>query len=146
MPLQTNDRIAVIQRLQTGDDGTFGVLRTPLGFRCLTIELPWRDNRSNISCIPNGEYDVDWTHSLKFGRPMFILQNTAPRSGIRIHVGNLAGDVLLGKKSNFAGCIGLGMKVGMLSGQRAVLVSAPTIVAFENHMERRPFKLLIKSE
>ena len=77
---------------------------------------------------------------------MFVLANTSPREGIRIHVGNLAGDVLLGKKSNFAGCIGLGQRVGVLAGQKAILTSAPTILAFENHMQRKPFNLVIRSQ
>ncbi len=138
------ERVAVLQRLQESNHGTFGVLRTPLGFKALSIELPWRENRSNISCIPPGEYKMIWTYSPTFKRMMYIALGTSPRSGIRLHPGNLAGDVLQGLRSHFKGCIGLGARTGVLSGQRAVLTSAPVVAAFQNHMEMKPFKLVIQ--
>lgn len=136
-------RVAALRRLQSSLQGTFGLLDTPLGFRCCTIELPWDDNRRSLSCIPAGAYDVAWTYSPAFGRFMYVLLNTAPREGIRIHAGNLAGDVRAGFRTHFAGCIGLGLRFGFLDGQRAVLQSAPAVLALEGHMERRPFRLLV---
>ena len=118
-------RVAVLRRLQSSNQGTFGVLDTPLGFRAVTAELPWRDNASNLSCIPAGEYAAQWTYSPRFRRMMYVLLETTPREGIRIHPANLAGDVLKGLKTNVLGCIGLGQRFGFLSGQRAILSSAP---------------------
>lgn len=136
-------RQAVLRRLQTSDHGTLGVLQTPLGFQACTIELPWRDNASGVSCIPAGGYDVVWTWSPRFRRFMYVLTGTSPREGIRIHAGNLAGDVTRGLVSHFAGCIGLGLRFGVLAGQRAILSSAPAVLALEQHMEHEPFRLTI---
>ena len=136
-------RQAVLRRLQHSDHGTFGVLRTPLGFTACTAELPWRDNASGISCIPPGVYDVAWTFSPRFRRMMYVVEGTAPREGIRFHAGNLAGDVSKGWTTHFQGCIGLGLRFGILKGQRAILSSAPAVLAFEQHMEHEPFRLEI---
>lgn len=132
-----------IDRVKSDVFGTFGRLRTSGGFGAISIECPWLGNRRSVSCVPPGVYDVEWTDSPRFGRPMYVLTGVPDRSGIRMHPGNLAGDVDAGLISHFAGCIGLGARVGMLGRQRAVLVSAPTLIAFEDHMGRKPFSLEI---
>ena len=71
-------------------------------FTCCTLELPWLDNRRNISCIPEGEYTVlrraghekrKYTH--------FHVQDVPGRSWILIHTGNfnfhVQGCILVGK-------------------------------------------------
>ena len=134
-------RVARLDRVRSDLMGTFGRLTTPLGFYALSIELPWFDNERNVSCIPPGQYAAEWTYSPRFKRDMYILIGVPDRDGIRIHVGNLAGSVRDGFRSHFNGCIGLGTRLGILAGQRAVLLSAPTIMGFEDHMERQPFTL-----
>lgn len=69
-----------------------------------TLELPWRGNASNISCVPEGTYPVKLQWSNKFRRQMFYLQGTDPRSGIMIHNGNFP--------SQIQGCILIGTKHG----------------------------------
>lgn len=135
---------ARLVRVSSSDQGTIGVLQTSTGWRAYTIELPDRDNRPNVSRIPPGEYQVEWTRSPRFRREMYVLRDVPGRAGIRIHPGNLAGDEALGWRTHFAGCIGLGQRVGRLAGQRAVLTSAPTVQAFEDHMGRQPFTLVIQ--
>ncbi|MCA1761303.1 MAG: DUF5675 family protein, partial [Bacteroidales bacterium] len=70
---------------------TLGVLQLWDGeirvFECKTLELPWRENKRNISCIPTGTYDVLRNNSPKFGKT-FHLQSVPGRSEILIHKGN----------------------------------------------------------
>ena len=69
------------------DDCTIGRL-TAGDFQCLTLELPWRDNQPNVSCIPPGEYAYKIRFSPKKQYYVLELQNVPGRSYIQIHVGN----------------------------------------------------------
>ncbi len=130
-----------LYRFNSSDQGTLGYILTPtIGF--YTMELPWRDNKSNVSRIPNGEYECEFISSRKFGRCYWI-KNVPGRSGVLIHPGNLAGDVSKGFVSNSWGCILLGRKVGKLGDQNAVLVSRPAVRSFNNVMSQMPFMLQI---
>ncbi len=63
-----------------------------LEFVCKTLELPWRDNERNISCIPEGHYDVIPRFSEKYGNHLHVT-DVITRSLILIHWGNYAGSV-----------------------------------------------------
>lgn len=135
-------------RTLTSDQGTEGILATE-GFFCKTLELPFLENKKNISCIPSGEYIVKIRQSPKYGK-IYWVTNVKNRSWILIHSGNVAGNVNkinpnTGKKfkSNVNGCILLGKKHGWLWGQRAVLISRPTIRKFMDFMNYKTFKLHI---
>ena len=130
-------------RVTDSDEGTFGKLETDNGFSCFTLELPWRDNKKRISCIPEGEYAVEVRRSPRFGL-VYHVKDVYGRSYILIHSGNFAGDVSKGYKSHVEGCILLGKKVGILDGQKAVLVSKPAVTSFMRHLNNKPFKLVIK--
>jgi hypothetical protein len=135
---------AVLERLESGDQGTFG--RIVAGELVLfSGELPWRENRSNVSCIPPGLYRCLWTFSPRFRRMMYLLDPTAPRAGIRKHAANLMGDTTLGYRAQLNGCIALGERLGWLNGQKALLLSAPAMRRFESHMGRKPFTLEIRN-
>ena len=54
---------------------------------CYTIELPWKNNQHQVSCIPEGEYKVKKRYTQRFGEH-FILLNVPGRSGILIHAAN----------------------------------------------------------
>jgi len=56
-------------------------------FRCFTLELPYRDNAKNVSCIPPGLYPCTKVVSPKFGNCIAV-NNVCGRSLIRIHKGN----------------------------------------------------------
>lgn len=132
----------VLTREETGGAGTFG--RLAVGGRVLyTGEQPWLDNRSNVSCIPEGEYNVVWTYSPAFRRTMYLLLGTGPRTGIRIHPANFMGDTAKGYKTHLQGCIALGERLGWLGGQKALLVSRPAVRLLERTLKREPFKLSI---
>jgi len=57
-----------------------------------TLELPWRLNQQNISCIPEGEYNVERRYSEKYKEHLHI-KDVEGRSLILIHWGNYAGSV-----------------------------------------------------
>lgn len=135
---------AVLQRIETGDQGTFGILITDDGSWFYSGELPWRDNRSNISCVPAGEYTCTFTYSPRFKRRLYLVGPVLNRSGIRKHSANLMGDASKGYKAQLNGCISLGEKLGWLDGQKAILVSQPAISKLERLMEGKPFILEIK--
>lgn len=77
---------------------TLGILSYK-DFVCATVELPWRDNERNVSCIPAGEYALFKRESPRNGH---VLQfcDVPGRSFIQIHKGNftyqIAGCILLG--------------------------------------------------
>jgi hypothetical protein len=61
-------------------------------FKCRTLELPDRDNQRNISCIPEGHYDVVPRTSAKYKDHLHIL-DVPNRSLILFHWGNYAGSI-----------------------------------------------------
>lgn len=128
-------------RTRRSDQGTEGQLFTD-GFNCFSLELPWRNNQRNISCIPAGEYDCIIRQSPKFGTIYWVLK-VENRTYVLIHSGNWAGDVEKGFKTHVNGCILLGKTTGYLLGQRAILNSRITIRAFMNKMENKSFKFHI---
>lgn len=138
------ERNARLCRLARSDQGTEGLLLAG-DFNCKTLELPWRDNQRQISCIPSGEYDVEMRLSNKYGR-IYWVRKVPNRTYILIHSGNYAGDKEQGLKSHVMGCILLGKHHGFLGGQRAVLNSRITVRAFMRNMEYQKFKLHVQEE
>lgn len=136
-------RIAGIRRFGQDDQGSPGRLTTP-GFKCFSLELPWRDNLPEISCLPEGVYFARWTWSDHFRRFMYAIEEQiANRGGFRIHSGNFAGDKAKGLRSDSLGCPLLGYQFGRMDNQRAVLVSRPCVADFIKFMEFKPFTLEI---
>jgi len=131
-----------IFRLKRSDQGTEGLLVSE-DFNCRTLELPWRNNRRQISCIPPGIYDVEIRLSNKYGR-IYWVRRVPDRTYILIHSGNYAGDKSKGLKSHVMGCILLGKKSGRLGGQVAVLNSRVAVRNFMEELEYEPFKLRIQ--
>jgi hypothetical protein len=134
-------------RLLYTDDGTFGTLIYNCQPFAKTIELPWRNNSRNISCIPTGEYLVSSRYSAApFNRVLYEVQNVPNRSGILIHRGNYAGDKAMGRKSHFAGCIGLGDKIVRdPNGQKMMTWTEDRVAQLEKTLNLQPFKLIITS-
>lgn len=111
-----------------------------------TIELPWRDNKTFISCIPTGDYLCKWTWSPAFKRHMYLVDNVSGRSGIRIHKGSYAGATDYGYKADFLGCISLGKGYTTLAGQKILHTTAKSVAKFEEMMDRKDFILSITGE
>lgn len=120
------------------DDGvqTLGELAYN-GFSCKTLELTWKDNKPNISCIPKGSYSVKWTFSLRLLKFTYEIQSVPNRSGIRFHGANFFFDLL--------GCIALGTGYQDINkdGKVDVLNSRITLQKLEDILQRKPFTLKI---
>jgi hypothetical protein len=79
-------------RTVTSDQGTEGFLTELIRDFCVEhLELPWRDNKRSISCIPAGEYIVKIRQSPKYGK-IYWVTKVPDRTWILIHSGNVAGD------------------------------------------------------
>ncbi len=103
-----------LNRIETSDNGTFGVLSYNGKVLCHTCELPWRDNQKKISCIPPGTYTAKLRNSPKYGDHWHI-QNVPNRDMILIHHGNTINDI--------EGCILVGLTRGEVNGLPAVTQS-----------------------
>jgi hypothetical protein len=98
-----------------------------------------------VSCIPCGDYLVQWDPSPKYGY-CYELRDVPGRSTILIHSGNLAGDISKSYKTHVQGCIMLGKWFGILNDQRSIKISKPTVNMFNNLMNREDFILSIDFE
>lgn len=117
------------------DDGrcTIGKIFLPEGEMFFTLERPWLDNQTGVSCIPKpGTYHVLWRQRPN-GRWTYWLSDVPGRSFILIHSGNVVGQV--------QGCVLLGMARGLMKGERAVFQSVTAVRLFEQIMRREPFLL-----
>ncbi len=103
----------ILTRIETGKEGTFGRItidndREGVLSSFTTAELPWKENRTDISCIPAGVYQCLVATSPKYGLCPHIF-DVPGRSNILIHYGNWAGSVEDGWYSNSEGCILVGI-------------------------------------
>ncbi len=104
--------------------GTFGELTIcGTNIKLATVERAWENNQPNISCIPEGIYICKKRMSPKFGFT-FEVTHVPDRTHILFHIGN--------GPDNFQGCIGLGMRLGYMSGLLAVLNSKEAIEQFKD--------------
>ena len=67
--------------------GTNGELLLNGDKLCSTIELPWKNNQRQVSCIPEGRYELKKRYTPRFGKH-FILLNVPNRSYILLHAAN----------------------------------------------------------
>ena len=100
--------IVEIMRLEHSEQGVIGVMKIDKKVFCHTLELPWAENKINISCIPAKQYTcvkikTDKVNTAQIGKT-FMVKNVIGRSGILFHVGNTTVDTL--------GCVLLGSRVG----------------------------------
>lgn len=103
-----------------------------------TIELPWKDNQKDISCIPQGIYNCIPYNSNDFPNTYAIL-NVPGRVGVLFHHGNFACDVFLSGKSydsNTKGCIlpGFGIEevVPMVSKSKPAMDYLREVIGKDN--------------
>mgnify|MGYP001304577330 FL=1 len=109
-------------------------------FTCFTIELPWRNNLRNHSCIPEGRYPLKAGHSLKWGYHI-RLEGVPGRKGIVFHPAHYA---LLQLQGSIAPVRALqGMGVGYLSTVAYDQVKALVLPVLEREEE---VYLTIKAE
>lgn len=79
-----------LKRIFESRTATYGVLIDDVPF-AVTLELAWRGNEANMSCIPAGVYYCRRHNSPHFGE-VFKLQNVPNRTNILMHKGNIDAD------------------------------------------------------
>lgn len=135
-----------LQRFVSGPIETLGILVIPGHelFVCKTLELPWKNNENNISCIPsNSAYPCKYTRSNRLseaaGHDVFTYEilNVPHRTGIRFHSCNFVHQLL--------GCVGLGAIYDDINhdGVPDIVNSKATVQKFEDLMERKDFTLRV---
>ena len=70
-------------------EGTNGKILYKGRLMTYTIELPWKNNHTGVSCIPEGRYELAKRWSPKFGRHLQMM-NVSGRELILIHPANEA--------------------------------------------------------
>ena len=68
-------------------EGTNGRILCQDRLMMYSIELPWKDNRARVSCIPEGRYELVKRWSPKFNRHLQLM-NVPQRAFILIHPAN----------------------------------------------------------
>jgi len=135
-------------RYSSSDQGTFGIIFYG-NFWLHTLELPWKDNTPNISCIPEGEYEVTKRYSPSFKKYTYWVKDVPNRSYVLIHSANFAGDKSKGWQTHLQGCIALGAVKAVAKNkfgksQECVSRSREAVRRFEEFMDNEDFKLVIK--
>jgi hypothetical protein len=143
--------IAIIYRTYTPAQtlGSFYLIASDGAFYKLkSLELPWLNNKSFISCIPEGVYICRPRTSKLFGEHFEIL-NVPGRDKILIHIMNFIGSPNpITNKVESNGCIGLGMqhlditKDGILD----LSASGKALNFLNSITDRKEFTLIIKEK
>lgn len=140
-------RYALLRRGPSTDHGTLGRLTLDGEARQLHVmEPPWRDNARNRSCIPRGRYVVAPHRSPRYGA-CCLVTDTAPRTHVLVHPGNVGGDVELGWHTHTLACLLPGLARGEIRVkgrmQAAVLSSRPAFRLWMAWAAGEPFALEI---
>ena len=88
-------KVVISRTYQTDETLGFMFIMDDRGiiFTCHTLELPWLNNQHDLSCIPEGVYDVVKYNSPTKGK-VFLIQGVLSRDSIEIHAGNYRKDTL----------------------------------------------------
>jgi len=104
--------------------GTFGTLVLPENRRCYsTLELPWKGNKKDESCVPSGDYEIEYTWSPHHKNYSYEVLDVPGRSGIRFDIANYVSQLL--------GCIAVGMTINNNGIERSIEDSRIAIKAVE---------------
>ncbi len=87
--------------------GTNGTLTLNGHFVCFTIELPWKENQKEVSCIPEGKYELKPRYSQKLKRHLEVL-DVFNRSQILFHPATNALEELQGNIAPVMHLTGIG--------------------------------------
>lgn len=116
----------LLERFAYTPHGVFGKIILP-DFECYTIERPWLNNKVEVSCIPEGDYELKLGVYNRGGYPSYEVLDVPGRTHIKIHVGNTIDDIV--------GCISPGKSLGFLKGKWAVTSSRDAFDEFMEHMD-----------
>lgn len=84
-------------------------------YECKTLELSWKDNKRNVSCVPRGEYEVSTRFSERHGEH-FILKDVYDRDFILIHSANFY--------TQLRGCVAVGKSYADINGDNELDVTS----------------------
>ena len=95
-------------------------------FTALSLERGWQGNQNNISCVPIGEYKLEFEYSPRFDKKLWELKDVPNRSECKFHSSNYW--------YQLNGCIALGRSNTKLNGDNYydVTNSKNTMKAFES--------------
>lgn len=150
-------RNATLTRGPSTPDGVFGDWVSDSGFTCKTVEKPWADDKTDLSCVQPGpgedpvKYTVLWQWSPKHKCNVYHLQDPT-RVAVEIHSANL--------QMQLQGCIAPGAAAGIFQKDavaegvppqitQGVVSSVETIAKLEKDLQDEdgnqvPFYLTIK--
>lgn len=119
-----NPNHITLDRIHASDGScTLGKLTLPSGWSCFTLENPWLDNARNISCIPQGWYELKKRPSplitrISKGKHLEGWEVTCVvgRSYIMFHAGNYVKDT--------DGCVLVGSSVGRTESGELMLMNS----------------------
>ncbi len=108
-------------------------------YSCNTLELPWKDNKKNVSCVPVGEYKCVLEYSDRFKKDLWELKEVPNRSECKFHSANYF--------RQLNGCIALGNGYSDIDGDgwRDILKSRDTMDEFHEVLkDLKEVQLVIK--
>ena len=83
-----SNKIITLKRVCHTPYGTFSIVEDEGVPFQLAGELPWKDNRPNVSCVPEGEYPLKRFYSMRFKMWTYKLMDVAGRSDCEFHPAN----------------------------------------------------------
>lgn len=102
---------------------------------CHTMELPWLDNKTFVSCIPAGDYVIEMVVSPTHGN-VYAVKDVVGRTHILFHIAN--------KPSQLEGCIAPCVDFGVLDGEWAGLNSEAAFTRLMNTLGGKKHTLKIR--
>lgn len=117
--------------------GTIGEITTAEGKQiCVTLELPYLDNKNDISCIPCGIYEgfqrISERNNQRIGGVVYELKYVPMRENIQLHIGNFL--------SNTNGCI----LVGRATDLHNISQSTEAMQELINYLGKENFTLEVR--
>ncbi len=99
-------------------------------FSSISLERGWQDNKSRVSCIPTGQYDLVYEYSDRFKEKLWEIKDVPGRSECKFHSANYW--------DQLNGCISLGVSPKDINGDGYIDVtsSKKTIGKFEKVLSR----------
>ena len=94
-----------------------------------TLELPWKNNAPDVSCIPSGTYTVQKINTPALGNH-FAIENVPGRDLIRIHSANFIGQLL--------GCIAVGQQGATLASGDGLIDAEHSRAALKQLWDETP--------
>ena len=104
----------------------------------ITLELPWKENKSQVSCIPEGEYEVSWEFSPSRKTHTYRVMNIVGRSGVLFHSANYT--------RQLKGCIAPCLSHADIDKDKIIdgLSSIVALNKLQDFFKKEKFKLIIK--